>query len=139
MPRQRASAVIIQGSKILLVKVQVRGESWWCLPGGTIEPGETPEEAICRELREELNLHVRPQRRLYELLLPDEPGIDIGILADTPTGTPRLGIDPAVVEWAWRPLDQVDDCWQVDKVRKAISQCSIDKGGQDATIQEPKN
>ncbi len=129
MPRKRASAVIIQDNKILMVRISDRGKSWWCLPGGTIEPGETPDETVCRELREELNLRVKPQRRLYEVPLPDEPGVDIGILADAPTETPHLGIDPAVVEWAWRSLDQVDDCWQVDEARIAIGQRSIDEGG----------
>ena len=31
----------------------------WSIPGGTIEIGETIEEAVCRELREETGLEVR--------------------------------------------------------------------------------
>ena len=86
----------------------------------TIEPDETPEQAISRELSEELNLNVNPRQRLYESLMPHEKGVDYGILVDPPARQPSLGIDQVVVEWAWRPLDEIDDSWQVDELRKAL-------------------
>jgi 8-oxo-dGTP pyrophosphatase MutT (NUDIX family) len=121
MTRRRASGVIIKDNRILMVRITDKGKSWWCLPGGTIQPNETPEQAISRELYEELNLQVKPGQRLYESLMPDEKGVDYGILIDPPAHKPSLGIDQAVVEWAWRPLDEIDDSWQVDRVRKALT------------------
>ena len=39
-------------------------KGWWEIPGGKIEVGETPEECIVREIREELTCGVKPEKIL---------------------------------------------------------------------------
>ena len=59
------AAIIHQGGKILATQ---RGygewKGMWEFPGGKMEAGETEEEAIVREIREELNVVIRVERKM---------------------------------------------------------------------------
>ena len=55
-----ACALVDESGRVLIAK-RPEGKSLaglWELPGGKIEPGETPEVALVRELREELSIEV---------------------------------------------------------------------------------
>lgn len=55
--RKAARAVIIDsGGRILLVRFEFPERSLWACPGGGVEPDESHEEALRRELREEVGL-----------------------------------------------------------------------------------
>lgn len=58
-----AGAVVIKGRKLLATQ---RGygdyEGWWEFPGGKIEPGEGPEAALIREIKEELDADIIIER-----------------------------------------------------------------------------
>src|SRR5262245_2976554 len=70
----RYQAAIVDDHRVLLLYVRDRetGEQFWLLPGGGPEAGETPEECICREMREETGLEVAVQGMLFAT--PDLPG-----------------------------------------------------------------
>ena len=57
------AAIIRQGGKVLATQ---RGhgdhEGGWEFPGGKVEPGETPEQAIVREIAEELDARIVVER-----------------------------------------------------------------------------
>ena len=52
--RDSAFAIILHSRHILLVKA--RDKNNWQLPGGRLEPGETPAQAVIREVKEETGL-----------------------------------------------------------------------------------
>jgi 8-oxo-dGTP pyrophosphatase MutT (NUDIX family) len=64
----RYQAAIMVGSQILLIRHEEYqdGRTYWLLPGGGREDGESEEECVIREMREETNLEVRVERLLEE-------------------------------------------------------------------------
>lgn len=67
-PRRRgAVAVIVRAGALLVIRRSQRvvAPGAFCFPGGGIEPGESEPEALVRELQEELQVTVRPVRRIW--------------------------------------------------------------------------
>ncbi len=56
-----AAAVFIENGKVFCAQRKDSGEAakMWEFPGGKIEQGETPEEALVREIQEELLIKIR--------------------------------------------------------------------------------
>lgn len=72
--RQRAAAVLIEGESIALIERHWDKRDpphYFVFPGGGIEEGETPEQAIIREMREELGVGVEPLQLIARVEFPD--------------------------------------------------------------------
>ncbi len=64
-PKIGVGAVVIDRDRVLLVKRRFEPSAgYWSFPGGHVEPGETLEEAVLRELLEETGLVGRDPRLL---------------------------------------------------------------------------
>lgn len=70
--------VLIHNENVLL-GLNDRGE--WELPGGQLDEGESPEEAVVREFQEESGLTVMPRRVLTTEVFEVVPGKDILIVS----------------------------------------------------------
>ncbi|OHD80567.1 MAG: hypothetical protein A3J97_01085 [Spirochaetes bacterium RIFOXYC1_FULL_54_7] len=65
------AAFIRQADSVLLCRRSSGGsQGLWELPGGKLEPGETPREGLLREIHEELYLPCEPGVLLYDGILP---------------------------------------------------------------------
>jgi len=68
MPTKRVRAVIIHNHKVLTIKRTKPNQTYWAIPGGGVEAGETNEQALIREIKEELGLVIEPQELLLKIV-----------------------------------------------------------------------
>jgi 8-oxo-dGTP diphosphatase len=91
--RQAARAVIIHQNKLLVIKRNKFGKEYYILPGGGVQAGETPEQALMRELAEETGVNISTGRPVFV----EEAGAPYGTqyiyLCEYAGGEPRLSPD----------------------------------------------
>ena len=118
MPRDRklvVAGLIVRDGVILIT--QRRADQamplQWEFPGGKIEPGESPEAALVRELREELGAEVTVGK-IWDVLFHAYPDFDLLMLVYAC----RLarGVVPRAVEVAdlvWVRHDELPGAWDI--------------------------
>jgi mutator protein MutT len=79
-------ALIFNDEKQILLGHR-RDIDWWNLPGGGMESGETVEEALCREVREETGLEVKVERLVGVYSKPQKQEVVLTFLCQVIDGT----------------------------------------------------
>ena len=109
-PSVGVGGVVIHAGKVLLIR---RGKppllGCWSIPGGTVEAGETLQQALVRELEEETSLRVRPGELLtvFDRIERDDAGrlryhyVVVDFLCEFVSGTLRAGSDAMGAVFAW--------------------------------------
>ena len=96
------AALVRDGAKILMSRRRPDQPmpDLWEFPGGKVEPGESPTDALAREVREELGCEVGVGR-IHEVVFHAYPDFDLYMLvyaATIASGSPRA-VDVAEVAW----------------------------------------
>jgi ADP-ribose pyrophosphatase YjhB (NUDIX family) len=111
----RATGVLVEEGHVLLVKQDITATRHWALPGGRQEVGETLDQCLIRELKEETGLDVAVGDLLYitDRILPDSHVVHITFLLRRTGGTllteEELRAKKETVRKAEMvPLDQVE-------------------------------
>ena len=62
-----AIAIIRRDDRVMICRRKDEDSfgGYWEFPGGKFEPGESPKACICREIREELAIEIRPTRAIH--------------------------------------------------------------------------
>ncbi len=103
-PKPQAALAYITRDDGKLLCVWNRRYQGWGLPGGKVEPGETLEAALARELREETGLEVASFSQLYDApTVTSDSGRQVHVFRVYPVNYDARTTEPgSPVEWCTR-------------------------------------
>ncbi|MBQ9109450.1 MAG: (deoxy)nucleoside triphosphate pyrophosphohydrolase [Oscillospiraceae bacterium] len=125
MPTQVVAALIWRQDRFLICQRpahKARGLLWEFV-GGKVEPGETKEEALARECREELDADVRAGEVFMQLVheYPDLT-VELTLFHATMEGEPRL-LEHNDIRWITvEEIDDYDFCPADTEILAALKQ-----------------
>jgi len=123
--RVRAAAIIRKNDDVLLVRHTKDGMTYWLLPGGGVKFGETVEEALRREVKEETGLEVSVKELVlaHDSIPPDihRHIINLYFTADLKGGELVCGSDPRLSEARFVPITELKELSFVPDVREQIA------------------
>ena len=111
-----AGAVIRDNEgRVLLLKHRFRPSPGWGIPGGFIEEGEQPEQALRRELREEAQLELKDVKLLTTRAFKEPKQIEILFTARATEDVERLSFE--IQKAGWFHLNELPADIPKDQVR----------------------
>lgn len=87
----RAAGIIIHNGNILLMYRLNKGKEYYVFPGGAVKIGESIEQAVKREVREETSCKIAVEKLLYHLIYNDIDNEQFFYLCRYMAGRPKLG------------------------------------------------
>lgn len=110
-PRIRVAPVILQDGRLLLVRHTKGDRTYWLLPGGGVEYGESLAEALRREVQEETGLEVEVGALLFanDSIPPDRSRhvVNLYFLARVVGGALEVGDEQNLAELRFVSMDEL--------------------------------
>lgn len=136
--RKAVRAVVVKDDALLVMHRNKFGEEYYTLVGGGIGVGETPEQAILREAREEANLQLANPRLVYVEEAGDPYGNQYIYLCDYVSGDIALppesteakihALGANLYEPTWLPISKLATTPFVSETLKHILVTAFTKG-----------
>ena len=107
-PRIAVGAIVFKNKEVLLVqRAQPPSENIWAIPGGSVELGESLQDAAEREILEETGVKIRAGEPVYtfDYIEHDDDGrvrfhyVIVDLSAEFISGEPRAGDDASEACW----------------------------------------
>jgi ADP-ribose pyrophosphatase len=130
LPRVAVGAVVLKDNRVLLVRrAKPPAQGLWAIPGGSIELGETLQQAAEREILEETGITIQAKKPVYtfDLIEKDENNrirfhyVIVDLMADYISGKPLPGDDADEVQWvSYGELKNLDASPSTLKVLESV-------------------
>jgi len=108
--RIRAAGILVKDDQILLVRHEKNGKSYWLLPGGGVDFGESVEDALVREFMEEVGLAIKvgPMVLVHDSIPPNHHRQVLNIYFMVSTDKFEIKVTPDAVlrDAAFYPLSE---------------------------------
>jgi ADP-ribose pyrophosphatase YjhB (NUDIX family) len=125
-PRIRAAVAVLNQGQILLVQHTKADRSYWLLPGGGLDWGESLHQAAQREVSEETGVKVSAGELLFvsETLAPDgaKHVVHLVFEASYQGGEPRVPAEARITDVRWFDLDKVSELILHPPMQSALAQ-----------------
>lgn len=132
--RIRVGVLVWRDGEVLLVRHEKGGRSYWLVPGGGVDPGETMVEAGAREMLEETGYAVEMGRLLLVCEAIDPKPGGRHIVNAIYAATVRDGIlavgkdDKSLRDAQWQPLEALTELEMYPPIGSELLACCREEG-----------
>lgn len=130
-PRVRAAGILIKDGKILLIRHQKGEDTYWLLPGGGVDYGETMELSLKREFLEECNIDVEIGDMAFvsQGIAPDRSRhiIHMTFEVEYVGGDLHVGDEGILKEVRYLPVEEIENLTLYPNIKKELKEYCLGK------------